>query len=168
MTLTPTSGIETKSNTITKLEFINLVNSKPTLNLNARDTKVVIEETITVEPSKLAIAMIHRVMSDADRVKAIEATTPTRSYRIHSVGDKITDLKVDRVPLIDWSMTMAIKRFDMLDTVANLITVSAALGNLSYADRTDITLKNKPLVITEYLMCDNHAVMGYFDDVTEG
>jgi len=160
-------AIRTKSgmtiDTATMADLDKLLNHDFQLLFNIRKNKVLVEEKITILPSRLAIAMIHREMDSEARANAIASLQPEREYRIVSVGSDLKDeFKVDSEPVLDWENAMSMKRLDLKENPTTLMAVSATFAALPYNLRTKLISENKEMVIYEYLLVSDFSILGTY------
>ena len=163
MALTKKTGKNLGMDTVTVAQFINLVNQDFEVKIKPRKKKILIEETLTVLPSKLDIAHIHRPMSDADREQAVNALDLVRKARIVVFGEEVTGIKSGDIPVIDWNNTLSIQRIRLKENPITLIDVSAHFSAMSFADRKNMIIANKPITVKEYMMVEDHSVMGTYN-----
>jgi hypothetical protein len=162
MGITPKVGKVVAMDSVTKEEFMSLINTEFEVRLKPRNKKVLVEETIVVLPSKLEIASVHRPMPEEERLSAIKSLQLKRDYRIIDFGDEVKGLNKGDLPLIDWNNTLALQRVILNENPKTLIEVSAALAGLPFSVRKEIIAANKPIIIKEYLMVEDHSIMGVY------
>ena len=163
MAITKKTGKTLGMDSVSKADFIKLINQEFNVSIKPRMKKVLIEETLTVLPSKLDIATIHRPMSDAERQTAVESLNLDRQAKIIKFGENIKDLNVGDIPVIDWNNTLALQRIRLRENPITLIDVSAHFAAMSFKDRKEMIMVNKPIVIKEYLMVEDHSIMGTYE-----
>ena len=157
------TGKASVNDSLSKKEFIQSLISKADTSLLILGKKYLIKETSKVEPSKINIAMIHRAMTDEARISSMQALAPTRTYEIVKVSSDLNkDNLVGGQPLLDWNSPTALKRIDVRGNTTNLIEVSANFAALSYKDRVDFITANIPIVVVEYLLVSDYAILGVY------
>ena len=142
------TGLHLKEGKFNKVAFLKLFENKPVLGTQAAGDRLIIEERLTVRPSKLAISNISDKLTDDERHRAIAGLNPQREYVIVSSNDPMYPVGTEVV--LDWARAMDMIRIDARTGTPNLIEAAAAVVSLSFSDRQFLS-KMKDIVIHEYL-----------------